>query len=93
MTVSSLNCLCVTVMSHQLELQVGPIKVLPLYSTLPPAQQQKIFDAVRSFPGRYNIAAAVEPGDDCKSCLARFGAAKLSVREDLPSMTALWRSL
>lgn len=25
--------------------QVGPVKVVPLYSTLPPAQQQKIFDA------------------------------------------------
>ena len=27
--------------------QVGPVKVLPLYSSLPPAQQQKIFDKVR----------------------------------------------
>lgn len=26
--------------------QVGPIKVLPLYSTLPPAQQQRIFEPV-----------------------------------------------
>lgn len=26
-------------------MQVGPIKVLPLYSTLPPAQQQRIFEA------------------------------------------------
>ena len=25
--------------------QVGPLKVLPLYSTLPPQQQQRIFDA------------------------------------------------
>ncbi|XP_020086379.1 probable pre-mRNA-splicing factor ATP-dependent RNA helicase DEAH3 isoform X4 [Ananas comosus] len=29
--------------------QVGPVKVLPLYSTLPPLMQQKIFDPV---PGR-----------------------------------------
>ena len=28
--------------------KVGPIKVLPLYSTLPPQQQQRIFDPVRS---------------------------------------------
>lgn len=27
-------------------LQVGPIKIFPLYSTLPPQQQQKIFDPV-----------------------------------------------
>ncbi len=26
--------------------KVGPIKILPLYSTLPPAQQQRIFEAV-----------------------------------------------
>ncbi len=26
--------------------KVGPVKVLPLYSTLPPAQQQRIFEAV-----------------------------------------------
>ncbi len=30
---------------------VGPVKVYPLYSTLPPAQQQKIFDAVCFFGG------------------------------------------
>ena len=30
-------------------LQVGPIKIFPLYSTLPPQQQQKIFEPV-SFP-------------------------------------------
>ena len=29
-------------------LQVGPIKIFPLYSTLPPQQQQKIFEAVSS---------------------------------------------
>ena len=28
-----------------LQAQVGPLKVLPLYSTLPPQQQQRIFDA------------------------------------------------
>ena len=28
-----------------LAVQVGPLKVLPLYSTLPPQQQQRIFDA------------------------------------------------
>lgn len=27
--------------------KVGPVKVLPLYSTLPPQQQQRIFEAVR----------------------------------------------
>lgn len=27
--------------------QVGPVKVYPLYSTLPPQQQQKIFEPVR----------------------------------------------
>jgi hypothetical protein len=27
-------------------LQVGPVKVYPLYSTLPPQQQQKIFEPV-----------------------------------------------
>ena len=34
--------------SHRLPfpLQAGPIKVQPLYSTLPPQQQQKIFDPV-----------------------------------------------
>jgi pre-mRNA-splicing factor ATP-dependent RNA helicase DHX15/PRP43 len=26
---------------------VGPVKVLPLYSTLPPQQQQRIFEPVR----------------------------------------------
>lgn len=26
-------------------IQVGPVKVVPLYSTLPPQQQQKIFDS------------------------------------------------
>ena len=36
-------------------LQVGPIKVYPLYSTLPPQQQQKIFDPV-SKPGQLGMA-------------------------------------
>ncbi len=27
--------------------KVGPLKVLPLYSTLPPQQQQRIFEPVR----------------------------------------------
>ena len=36
-------------------LQVGPIKVYPLYSTLPPQQQQKIFDPV-SPPGPLGVA-------------------------------------
>jgi pre-mRNA-splicing factor ATP-dependent RNA helicase DHX15/PRP43 len=29
--------------------RVGPVKVLPLYSTLPPQQQQRIFEPVRRF--------------------------------------------
>ena len=32
------QCACISA-------QVGPLKVLPLYSTLPPQQQQRIFDA------------------------------------------------
>lgn len=32
---------------EQLGQRVGPIKIYPLYSTLPPQQQQKIFDKVR----------------------------------------------
>jgi HrpA-like RNA helicase len=35
------TCTCVCAL---LTLQVGPIKVLPLYSTLPPQQQQRIFE-------------------------------------------------
>lgn len=31
-----------------LNLQVGTVKIYPLYSTLPPQQQQKIFDTVSS---------------------------------------------
>jgi pre-mRNA-splicing factor ATP-dependent RNA helicase DHX15/PRP43 len=30
----------------QQQQKVGPVKVLPLYSTLPPQQQQRIFEAV-----------------------------------------------
>ena len=42
-------------------LQVGPIKVYPLYSTLPPQQQQKIFDPV-SQPGRLGMAVLLSAG-------------------------------
>ena len=34
----------------QQQQKVGPIKVLPLYSTLPPQQQQRIFEAVSVMP-------------------------------------------
>ena len=33
--------------TQQLGDRVGPVKVYPLYSTLPPQQQQRIFDPVR----------------------------------------------
>ena len=42
-------------------LQVGPIKVYPLYSTLPPQQQQKIFDPV-SLPGQLGMAVLLGRG-------------------------------
>jgi HrpA-like RNA helicase len=32
---------------QQMGSKVGPVKVLPLYSTLPPQQQQRIFEPVR----------------------------------------------
>lgn len=40
-------CRKITSEIEQLGPKVGPIKVYPLYSTLPPQQQQKIFDPVR----------------------------------------------
>ncbi|DBB04578.1 TPA: hypothetical protein ACH3X1_012656 [Trebouxia sp. C0004] len=40
---------------QQMGEQVGPIKIFPLYSTLPPQQQQKIFEPAPS-PGKNGIA-------------------------------------
>jgi len=40
-------------------LQVGPIKIFPLYSTLPPQQQQKIFEPV-SFPFLADVIKACD---------------------------------
>ena len=37
--------------------QVGPVKVLPLYSTLSPKHQQRIFETVRSIPRRYRAGS------------------------------------
>jgi pre-mRNA-splicing factor ATP-dependent RNA helicase DHX15/PRP43 len=39
-------CRKVTKEVQQMGSKVGPIKVLPLYSTLPPQQQQRIFEPV-----------------------------------------------
>ena len=41
---------------QRLCLQVGPIKIFPLYSTLPPQQQQKIFEAVSPQPSAFHLA-------------------------------------
>ena len=40
-------------------LQVGPIKIFPLYSTLPPQQQQKIFDPVSQL-GSMSCLSSIE---------------------------------
>jgi hypothetical protein len=39
-------CRKITKEVQQMGSKVGPVKVLPLYSTLPPQQQQRIFEAV-----------------------------------------------
>lgn len=39
-------CRKVTKEVQQMGSKVGPVKVLPLYSTLPPQQQQRIFEPV-----------------------------------------------
>jgi len=49
---------------------VGPVKVYPLYSTLPPAQQQRIFEPVRTdfcdifFPLHYQHEIGEENHDN-----------------------------
>lgn len=45
-------CRKVTKEVQQMGSKVGPIKVLPLYSTLPPQQQQRIFEPVS---GTHNL--------------------------------------
>lgn len=39
-------CRKITKEVQQMGSKVGPVKVLPLYSTLPPQQQQRIFEPV-----------------------------------------------
>lgn len=39
-------CRKITKEIQQMGSKVGPVKVLPLYSTLPPQQQQRIFEPV-----------------------------------------------
>jgi pre-mRNA-splicing factor ATP-dependent RNA helicase DHX15/PRP43 len=39
-------CRKITKEISQMGSKVGPVKVLPLYSTLPPQQQQRIFEPV-----------------------------------------------
>jgi pre-mRNA-splicing factor ATP-dependent RNA helicase DHX15/PRP43 len=41
-------CRKITKEVSQMGSKVGPVKVLPLYSTLPPQQQQRIFEPVRA---------------------------------------------
>lgn len=55
--------------------QVGPVKCYPLYSTLPPAQQQRIFEPVSilSNPVQCNHKIDLSPQDydcSCALCIA-----------------------
>jgi HrpA-like RNA helicase len=44
---------------QQMGSKVGPVKVLPLYSTLPPQQQQRIFEPVSDGCWRLLVATAI----------------------------------
>jgi pre-mRNA-splicing factor ATP-dependent RNA helicase DHX15/PRP43 len=49
-------CRKITKEVQQMGSKVGPVKVLPLYSTLPPQQQQRIFEAVSTTPYQASLA-------------------------------------
>lgn len=60
-------CRKVTKECQQLGDKVGPIKVLPLYSTLPPQQQQRIFEPVRGGMGGWrSVKICADTANGCK---------------------------
>jgi len=74
-------CRKITKEVQQMGSKVGPIKVLPLYSTLPPQQQQRIFEPVStSQPHSLQVEGRrmrLGQVDACKCCTWLFMASAL----------------
>lgn len=67
-------CRKITKEVSQMGSKVGPVKVLPLYSTLPPQQQQRIFEPVSgSGPA---LLCRAESMQDAYSCFGHVSGWK-----------------